>query len=193
MKFTVRVLNLDEVPDSQGETFDPAGVELEDGPVWVTLGFDPQKKIGSATLKKVEGGVDAEIDIDGDLPEGTWTPAIGGRTFGDVIVYFYGSDLVSVTEGKRRAQPIYRALSELAKAGRLDDSDQVLNAETNAKNTAYRIPNRPIKAKVGNSYKARYEASLEENKKLRERIEFLVTKNENLVDKLASFLLKPGH
>ncbi len=117
----------------------------------------------------------------------------GHGTAEDVIVYFYGNDLVSVTEGKRRAQPIYRALSELAKAGRLDDSDQVLNAETNAKNTAYRIPNRPIKAKVGNSYKARYEASLEENKKLRERIEFLVTKNENLVDKLASFLLKPGH
>jgi len=82
MKFTVRVLNLDEVPDSQGETFDPAGVELEDGPVWVTLGFDPQKKIGSATLKKVEGGVDAEIELENELPEGVWTPAIGGRTFG---------------------------------------------------------------------------------------------------------------
>src|SRR6266851_3883197 len=73
----------------------------------------------------------------------------GCGTAEDVIVYFYGSDLVSVTEGKRRAQPIYRALSELAKAGRLDDSDQVLNAETNARTRHIGFPIATSKQRSG--------------------------------------------
>lgn len=59
----VKILNFSDVPDSMGETFDPAGVILREGEVPVAYDYsdDRSKLMGWATLEKAEDGVYADI------------------------------------------------------------------------------------------------------------------------------------
>lgn len=76
----VRVLIVDDVPDSQGEIFDPAGLELPTTPVRVCIDFDVAKYVGTATLRRDELGVVADMEV--FLPEYAdllpLIPGIGG-------------------------------------------------------------------------------------------------------------------
>lgn len=60
----IKILNLDGMPDSQGEVFDPAGVVLAEGAVPVRLNYSDESKdcVGWATLEKTEDGVYATIE-----------------------------------------------------------------------------------------------------------------------------------
>lgn len=94
---------------------------------------------------------------------------LGGATAEEVLAHRFGDTPYTATEGKRLAQPVYRALSEGAKCGALLEEDQ-LNEETGFMNTRYtfvedeaaRVP-RP-----GNSWKERYRALLKVNQQLLE-------------------------
>ena len=84
----VLVLIVDEVPDSVGHTFDPAGIELPPVEVPVTYNFGRELTdiLGYATLKKGEdGNVYADIDFRGANTQvdrlARLTPAIGCVAF----------------------------------------------------------------------------------------------------------------
>ena len=79
----VKVLNLDGVPDSEGETFDPAGVELPpfDVPIQFRFWDTPEDLMGWATLEKRPDGVYAQLKLNPERVEEAkklW-PSIGGR------------------------------------------------------------------------------------------------------------------
>ncbi len=76
-----RVLNLNGNPDSSGDVFDPAGVNVDtDVPVYLNFNrSNPQDCIGHARLEKKDDGVDAIITFYGDLPVGMFL-AVGGST-----------------------------------------------------------------------------------------------------------------
>jgi hypothetical protein len=61
----VKVLFLDGQADSTGEVIDPYGVEIETGPVPVSLNFSDEirDQLGSAILTKAEDGVYADITV----------------------------------------------------------------------------------------------------------------------------------
>jgi hypothetical protein len=59
----VKILNFSNEPDSMGDTFDPAGVQIREGEVPVAYDYsdDITKCMGYATLEKTEDGVYATI------------------------------------------------------------------------------------------------------------------------------------
>ena len=84
----VLVLIVDDTPDSQGHTFDPAGIELPpvEVPVTYNFGRDITDWLGYATLKKGEdGNIYADIDFRGPNTQvdllARLTPAIGCVAF----------------------------------------------------------------------------------------------------------------
>lgn len=81
----VKVLNLDQVPDSSGEVFDPEGISLAEGHVPVQFEFEDDigSYLGTAVLSRESDGVYAELEI---LPHQvdavkTLYPAVGGSVF----------------------------------------------------------------------------------------------------------------
>lgn len=56
-----------------------------------------------------------------------------------LIAFFTASKAMSAIEGKRISQPIYRALSEGAAAGILDDDQKIENPDTGSPNTLYKL------------------------------------------------------
>lgn len=87
MKFMVKVLNLDAVPDSVGDIIEPDGVELTPGPVPVEWGFDdaPRNLMGDARLERRADGVYAEIELNPNWAQDAagvrlMYPAVGGVT-----------------------------------------------------------------------------------------------------------------
>lgn len=76
----IKILNLDDVPDSVGETFDPEGLEVPES-VPVSLHFFGADYIGTAITKKESDGVYADIRLNpGVTLEDVLdrTPATGG-------------------------------------------------------------------------------------------------------------------
>jgi hypothetical protein len=78
----IKVLNLDAVPDSSGEVFDPAGISIEAGTVPVRFEFrdDLESVMGQAQLSREADGIYATLDL---LPRCLETakllyPAVGG-------------------------------------------------------------------------------------------------------------------
>ena len=74
----------------------------------------------------------------------------------EIIHFLSGKNVMSAVEGKRLSQPVYRALSEGAAEGILDDTLTVTNSDTGARNTMYVLLNTPKKAKESNTWKAKY-------------------------------------
>jgi len=60
-------------------------------------------------------------------------------TVEQVIGFITGGRTMSAVEGKRVSQPVYRAMSEGAQEGILDDSESITNLETGSPNTVYRL------------------------------------------------------
>lgn len=72
----IKVLNLDNIPDSQGEIFDSNGLEVpKEVPLYLNFNYD--KPIGHAILEKREDGVYAQINTSTFI-KGLY-PAIGGK------------------------------------------------------------------------------------------------------------------
>lgn len=69
-------------------------------------------------------------------------------TVEQVIHYMVGDRLMTAVEGKRLSQPVYRALSEGADAGIVDDTESVINPDTKQPNTLYRLLKVPGPAKT---------------------------------------------
>lgn len=78
----MKILNFDDVPDCDGETFDPKGVEVEDGYVPVKLEYQdtPEAVLGRAKLVRLPDGVYAEVEFFGKVPSGM-QPGVGGSVF----------------------------------------------------------------------------------------------------------------
>lgn len=64
---------------------------------------------------------------------------LGAATAEQVIAHITGERKMTAVEGKRVSQPVYRVLSEGASAGVLDESESVINPDTDQPNTLYRI------------------------------------------------------
>lgn len=82
----VKVLNLDSVPDSQGETFDPAGVIVPtlEVPIKYRFGEGIDDVMGWATLERREDGIYAHLKVLGErlhLAKNMY-PSIGGVVLG---------------------------------------------------------------------------------------------------------------
>jgi hypothetical protein len=78
----VKILNLDGVPDSAGDTIVGAGLEIP-GPVPIQWKFSdrPQDLMGMAFLERREDGIWARLCLNGEWSENSvWplTPSIGG-------------------------------------------------------------------------------------------------------------------
>src|SRR5882757_10402850 len=76
----IKVLNLDEVPDTQNERFLASGVEFESEFVPVSLEYGVN--IGTARLTKEADGVFADMNIHEDAVNliGGLTPSVNGST-----------------------------------------------------------------------------------------------------------------
>lgn len=93
---------------------------------------------------------------------------LGGATNEEVIDHLYPDFRGNAKEGKRLAQPIYRATSEGAKCGALLETEQE-NEETGYSNTRYTfVVEGQRVARPGNSYKERYLALVAEYEVLKQ-------------------------
>lgn len=110
-----------------------------------------------------------------------------------LINFITGGQVMTAVEGKRISQPVYRALSEGAKAGILSDDEQVVNPDTGFPNTVYRLLKVARSAKPEReTWKGKALRLESEMKDLRERCDFLVDQNDRLREKLALALEKAG-
>lgn len=90
-KILVKVLNLDDVPDSAGEVIVAAGVEMPAGTVPVQYEFSEKirDQLGQATVERRDDGIYANIEIYGHWADDIEKmakarllyPAVGGVTF----------------------------------------------------------------------------------------------------------------
>lgn len=78
----IKILNLDAVPDSSGEVFDPAGVSIGDGIVPVRFEFkdDLESVMGQAQLSREADGIYATLELLPRCLEASKLlyPAVGG-------------------------------------------------------------------------------------------------------------------
>lgn len=107
---------------------------------------------------------------------------VGGATQGDVHVTFCIKEDLTEEQIGELMQSTSRVLSDLAKEGLVDDSGRI------GKKHVYRIPDRPLPGR-----QTKNEVLLAEVERLKIRIkelesarDFLVDKNERLLEKLAA-------